>query len=549
MIFEDLDNETGISKEIVLQMTVKAINDTAGPDELVPTLLVFGAYPRMHAMDPPAPSISQRAMAIEKAMTEVRKFRAERQVADALNTRNGLIVTPIHDLPLNSDVLVWREGKKWIGPFKLLGMDGEICKVELSSGSTDFRSTVVKPFLIESPIDDVQPTNEEVQSTDSSDDDNQDPAPEISPRPIRARRVSLRYQNFADITVFLQDEDDSSPIFTLNSSPTSGPTPTFAESRRKEINGLLKRQVFELTTISEVPKDVRIFNSRFVDEIKHPGTPQAYEKSRLVVQAYNDHEKTLVLTQAPTIQRMSQRIILAIAASTSENNHLYLRDITQAYTQSKSPLNRMFFIRPPPDLNLSDDAILRVIKPLYDVSEARAHWFNTYHDHHKKNLNMTKSTYDPCLLFTNQNELFGLVGMQTDDTLMLRDDRFAELEETELEKAKLMSKKREMLTTLTPIKFNGEVITIDSVGTLLLNQPSQFDQIRLVNISASVDLTSSRGQIRKMVTPKDQYVAQRARGAYIATMTQPKAAFDLSLAAQITNPKEEDAKRLNRRLQ
>jgi hypothetical protein len=87
-------------------MTVKAINDTAGPDDLVPTLLVFGAYPRIHAMNPPTPSITQRAMTIAKAMTEIRKFRAERQIADALNIRNDPIVTPIHDLLLNSDVLV-----------------------------------------------------------------------------------------------------------------------------------------------------------------------------------------------------------------------------------------------------------------------------------------------------------------------------------------------------------------------------------------------------------------------------------------------------------
>ncbi len=301
-------------------------------------------------------------------------------------------------------------------------------------------------------------------------------------------------------------------------------------------------------------KNVRIFNSRFVDEIKHPGTPQAYEKSRLIVQAYNDHEKTLMLTQAPTIQRMSQRIILAIAAST--NYHLYLRNITQTYTQSKSSLNRMFFIRPPPDLNLSDDAILRIIKPLYDVSEAGAHWFNTYHDHHKKNLNMMKSTYDSCLLFINQNDpssnVFGLIEMQTDDTLMLRDDRFAELEESELKKAKLMSKKREMLTAFIPIKFNDEVINLITNKNdyiLSLTQLSQFDQIRLINISISIDLISSRDQIRKMMTSKDQYVAQRTRSVYIATMTQSKASFDLSLIVQITNPKEEDAKRLNKRLQ
>ena len=91
-------------------MAVKAVNDTAGPDGLVPTLLVFGAYPRMSELDPPAPSITQRAAAIRKAMEEVLKVRAERQINNALNQRNGPSVDAIHNLPLNSDVLVGREG-------------------------------------------------------------------------------------------------------------------------------------------------------------------------------------------------------------------------------------------------------------------------------------------------------------------------------------------------------------------------------------------------------------------------------------------------------
>jgi hypothetical protein len=251
-------------------------------------------------------------------------------------------------------------------------MNDEICKIELLSESIDFRSTVIKSFLIESSVEvesivDVQSINdvesENVQSTDSSDVENQDLASETQTRFTRARRLSLRYQNFADIIVFLQDDEEIS----------STSTPTFADSRRKEINDLLKRQVFEIIIISEVLKNVRIFNSRFVDEIKHSDISQTYEKSRLMIQTYNDHEKTLMLTQASIIQRMSQRIILAITASTSENHHLYLRNITQTYTQSKSLLNRMFFIRSSLDLNLSNDAILRIIKSLYDVSKAKAH--------------------------------------------------------------------------------------------------------------------------------------------------------------------------------
>jgi hypothetical protein len=87
-------------------MAFKALNDTAGPDGLVPTLLVFSAYPQMTELDAPSPTVTQRANAVKKAMAEIRKLRAERQVADALNIRNGPRTDAVHDLPPNSPVLV-----------------------------------------------------------------------------------------------------------------------------------------------------------------------------------------------------------------------------------------------------------------------------------------------------------------------------------------------------------------------------------------------------------------------------------------------------------
>ncbi len=110
-----------------------------------------------------------------------------------------------------------------------------------------------------------------------------------------------------------------------------------------------------------------------------------------------------------------------------------------------------------------------------------------------------------------------------------------------------------MLIIFTLIKFNDEMISINLIEdinkdnknshNLFLTQSKQFDQIRLINISASIDLIDSRDQIRKMMTSKNQYVAQRAREAYIATMTQSEVSFDLFLAVQITDSKEEHAKR------
>ena len=46
-----------VNSDSILQMAVKAVNDTAGPNGLIPTLLVFGAYPRMIEESAPSPSI------------------------------------------------------------------------------------------------------------------------------------------------------------------------------------------------------------------------------------------------------------------------------------------------------------------------------------------------------------------------------------------------------------------------------------------------------------------------------------------------------------
>jgi len=58
-------------------MAVKAVNDIAGPDGLVPTLLVYGAYLRISNLDPPAPSIMERVAAIRKAMAKIVKLWAK----------------------------------------------------------------------------------------------------------------------------------------------------------------------------------------------------------------------------------------------------------------------------------------------------------------------------------------------------------------------------------------------------------------------------------------------------------------------------------------
>jgi hypothetical protein len=152
----------------------------------------------------------------------------------------------------------------------------------------------------------------------------------------------------------------------------------YTNFRQKEIAELLKTKVFRTRKTENISIEERVFNSRFVDEIKRLETERAFEKSRLVIQTYNNLNKNLILTQTSSIQRVSQRFIICLTIMLEKRNiHIYLRDIIQTYTQLKLDLNRDFYIRSSSKLikllDASLDCILKVIKSLYEILESSNH--------------------------------------------------------------------------------------------------------------------------------------------------------------------------------
>jgi hypothetical protein len=97
-----------IQLNLTLQMTFKAINDSIDSNRLILILLVFDAYSRMIESDVSS-FITQRIVAMRKIMNEIRKKIVTRQMNDAINTRNDSFIEVVHDLSLNSDVLMFRE--------------------------------------------------------------------------------------------------------------------------------------------------------------------------------------------------------------------------------------------------------------------------------------------------------------------------------------------------------------------------------------------------------------------------------------------------------
>ncbi len=98
-----------IDSNSILQMSFKTLNDSTNLNDLILTLLMFDAYFRLIKMNISSLTIIQRFIAMSKTMNEVRKLIATRQLNDALNTRNDSFLILIHNLSLNSNVLVYRE--------------------------------------------------------------------------------------------------------------------------------------------------------------------------------------------------------------------------------------------------------------------------------------------------------------------------------------------------------------------------------------------------------------------------------------------------------
>ncbi|CAL3969045.1 unnamed protein product [Diplocarpon coronariae] len=95
-------------------MAFKAINDTAGPNGLILTLLVYGAYPRLSLNNSPSPSITKRRATIQATIVELRKLQVERKLADTLYMRNSLLTLATLNLLLQSDVRIYRKDKAYL---------------------------------------------------------------------------------------------------------------------------------------------------------------------------------------------------------------------------------------------------------------------------------------------------------------------------------------------------------------------------------------------------------------------------------------------------
>lgn len=396
-----------------LSLTFRAINDVPDSDSgICPTTMVFGVYPKIPRSGHRG-SMAVRAKIIQDCTALATKMKARRVIKDSVRKYHAPSMREIEKLrrlPPGSDVLVHREKIGW-KKYSLSSVKDNEVQVVLPSGKiSSFGIHCVRQFHDQEEL-------EPVTNTDT-------------PRQPR-ESISLLSICEDGVQAFVGQEKSRED---------------FSESRLDELRGLESMGTFEVAAREEA-KGHRLYNSLFVDSVKETGK----KKSRFCVAAFNDDEHRL-FTAAPTVKRSSLRILVALCAM--YELPLHTRDVTKAFLQSTTVLRRPVFVRPPKEMGI-DDAVLKIIRPLYGMPESPIHWFNTYLNYHKEKLGMSGVPMDPCLLYSisaENNSPNGLVGLQVDDTLFGGTSAFLEEEQTS-SAAFPNTGKTEIGTSI--VKFNG----------------------------------------------------------------------------------------------
>lgn len=170
----------------------------------------------------------------------------------------------------------------------------------------------------------------------------------------------------------------------------------FQQTRFDEFSCLLHKVVFVFVPRSRADGPC-IYTSRIVDKIQEYGTPRSRQKSRFVLCEPCEVEHGLI-THAPTVQCCSFRLVISL--NTEQNGcKVAEKDITQAFAQAKTKLQRPIFANAPPFMKLGLDTILMFIYPLYGLLDSGVHWLFRYHGHHRKRLSSRAAAYDYCFIY------------------------------------------------------------------------------------------------------------------------------------------------------
>ena len=166
-----------LNKNTRLSLAVQGLNNTAGSDGLIPTLLVFGMVPKIPIgnLEHIPPTQRELFQALE-TLGEKWKSSSLSNVS-SLQQSHGVNKSKAFDIPIGSKILIYREKpKKWKGPYTLVSYDVyKTVEVLINGEKFPFSTTVVKKFSEPLLLDSFDTRNPDSPSLDTPNLDEELP--------------------------------------------------------------------------------------------------------------------------------------------------------------------------------------------------------------------------------------------------------------------------------------------------------------------------------------------------------------------------------------
>lgn len=361
-----------VPEDVLLQCAVFTINCTAGPEGLVPSLLVFGALPKLPGVVATSSlSNKHRFRILANARAEYASHVARMRIAQGLASNVPGCVDEVY--AKGDHVYVYRDTqKRWTGPHEVLEVDEKDIKLIVdSTGIKSFNVSQVK-------------------------------------RAIEPSRIHW--------TEVLSNKDPRCH------------SPQMTEAKKKELRGLFQRGTFRVVIMPEGHGE-NVVPSRFVLAIKHEDGKEVF-KARFVLGGHRDRDKRRMLHSATALSQTSMRLLLAVASIFGLD--VWTTDVAQAYLQSASLLQRRIFTRPHV-LELGPKEYLQLLLPLYGLAESGDYWFESLTRFTVDHCRFTQSACDLALFFRREGKkLVGMSGHYVDDLLRAAPSAYRQQMEDEL---------------------------------------------------------------------------------------------------------------------
>jgi len=423
-----------LTPKLLLAMAIKAVNDSAGPEGLVPSLLVFGTMPKL-------PNVARlehetqknRLRAATTARLEYEKIVCARRVQLALKSRP----------PPNSNqkyfpgdmIYVYREKiRQWTGPHMVASSHGKGVRVHTGDTKGPKLFNIAQTRLSELP--------------NSIEDGLEEPA----------------YKTTVLHTEVLKAGDPRECKFD--------------EAKRQELMGLIDRGTFRIVLREEAGEKPNIIPARFVLAIKHNGDGSEKLKARFVVGGHRDREAAKIVHNSTTLRPTSLRLLIALA--TILGFDIWSTDMKQGYLQSASDLQRKIFTKPK-ILDLGKNELLQIVRPLYGLPDSGEYWCETLSHHYRKHLRFYQATSDFALFFRHAaDKLVSICGTYVDDNICAG---------TTAEKKRIietMEKQFDIVVDDTDLQqYVGCKIDMRNKNCITISQPNHVKRIEILELNAT----------------------------------------------------------------